>query len=484
MSAAAPVRRNDPCPCGSGRRYKECHGKLGETGLDALVARALPLHQQGRIGEAEALYREVLARDPANAIATHYLGLAAWQRGDAREGERLMRDSIASNPRVADFHNNLGLLLRDTGRVEEASACYRKTLEVDPGWFEAYNNLGLALEDLGRFDEALDAYRAAVERAPRFAAARQNRARVLLALGRYAEGWEEYRWRLLAQGLATNAPDPQALPLPPSLAGRRFELVAEQGLGDVLFFMRFAPELVKRGATLAFRGDMRLHSILERTRLITGGMRPPEQAAPSHEPIFVGDLPWLLRASVPAQFPPLALAPAEPRAASLRARLESLGPAPRVALTWRAGIASAGPARTQLKEVPLEALGAALRGARATWISVQRLPRAGEAEALSEGLAAKAHDFSASNDDLEEMLALLSVVDEYVGVSNANTHLRAGLGGSMHVLIPFPPEWRWGTAGERCAWFPAMRLHRQPIARGWSFLQSGGRILAGSTGLP
>jgi len=23
------VGRNDPCPCGSGRKYKHCHGKLG-----------------------------------------------------------------------------------------------------------------------------------------------------------------------------------------------------------------------------------------------------------------------------------------------------------------------------------------------------------------------------------------------------------------------------------------------------------------------
>ncbi len=63
------------------------------------------------------------------------------------------------------------------------------------------------------------------------------------------------------------------------------------------------------------------------------------------------------------------------------------------------------------------------------------------------------------------MLALLALVDEYVGVSNANTHLRAGLGGSMQVLVPHPPEWRWGVAAE--AWFPTMRAYRQP-AGGWA----------------
>jgi len=28
------IGRNDPCPCGSGQKYKKCHGRLsGETGV-------------------------------------------------------------------------------------------------------------------------------------------------------------------------------------------------------------------------------------------------------------------------------------------------------------------------------------------------------------------------------------------------------------------------------------------------------------------
>ena len=468
-----PIRRNDPCPCGSGRRYKECHGKLGEGAeprFESLIPQALRLHQQGRVDEAEAIYGQVLSRDPGHAVATHYLGMAAWQRGDAREGERLMRASIAFNPSIPDFHNNLGLLLRDTGRAGEAIACYRTTLEIDPRWYEAHNNLGLALECFGRFEDAIDAYVQGISSEPRFGAARQNLARVLLTLGRYADGWEEYRWRLVAQGLTSAAPDPQARPLPSSLAGRRIELAAEQGLGDIVFFLRFAPELVERGATLSFRGDARLHSMLGRTGLFAAGLRAGDDPQSSEEAIFVGDLPWLLEANEPERFPPpLALEPLADRLARLRTALERLGPPPRIALTWRAGIASTGgPVRTQLKTVPLEALGAALRPVRATWISVQRRPAAGEREALAKALGASVHDFSAANDDLEEMLALLSAVDDYIGVSNLNAHLRAAVEGSMQVLVPHPPEWRWGIEGDRSDWFPGIRVHRQTPDGDWS----------------
>ena len=475
MSSSAPIRRNDPCPCGSGRRYKDCHGSLATpTALptvEAQVNSALRLHQQGMIDAAERSYREILAHDPGNAIATHYLGMVAWHRGDPHEGERLMRESIAANSSIPDFHNNLGLLLRDALKPEAAIACYRKALDTDPAWFEAYSNLGLALEDAGRFDEALDAYATGIAREPRFAAARQNRARLLVAMARYAEGWGEYRWRLLAQGVRKTLPDSNERPLPASLSGRRIALASEQGIGDVLFFLRFVPELVRRGAIVSFTGDERLLPMLERTGLFAGGLSvgPHTRSLASDEVTHVGDLPWLLEANQPDRFPrALALSPLPERVASMRERLASLGPSPRIALTWRAGTASAGPASTRLKEVPLEALGQSVREVRGSWISIQRFPREGETAAISEAMGTTVHDLSGVNGDLEEMLALLSVVEECVGVSSANTHLRAALGGSMRVLVPFPPEWRWGVEGPASPWFPSMRLHRQAPNGSWS----------------
>jgi Tfp pilus assembly protein PilF len=453
------VRRNDPCPCGSGRRYKECHGRIepAPPTVDALVQAAMRLHQQGRVEEAERRYREILAQSPGNAFATHYLGLATWHRGEVAAAERLMRESIAADASVPDFHNNLGLLLRDTGRPAEAIACFEHALAANPRWVAAYNNLALTLEALGRWVDAVQAYRSALAAEPRFAAAHQNLARALLALGHYREAWEHYRWRLIAQGLATTMPEAAQQRLPASLAGRDFIIVGEQGLGDVLFFLRFAPELARRGARVGFVGDERLYALLERTGHFALGFG----SGASGERIFAGDLPWLLEAHEPARFPPpLALVPRADRLADARARMEGMGAAPRVALTWRAGTVAPGPVHTQFKRVSPEALAAQLAGRSATWISVQRLPEPGEREALERALDAPVHDAAHANDDLEDALAWMALLDDYVGVSNANMHLRAGVGKPMQVLIPFPPEWRWGVAGERSAWFPHASLKR------------------------
>jgi len=464
------TRRNDPCPCGSGRRYKDCHGKLeaGVPSVDGMLQRALAAHQQLRLDEAGRDYREVLARDPSNAVATHYLGLLAWQRGDVAEGESRMRASLLLDAKVPDFHNNLGLLLRDTGRAEAALEEFRATLRLDPRWIEAYSNLGLTLEAMGRWDEAVAAYREAIAHQPHFAAAHQNVARTHLMRNELAHGWNEYRWRHLAQGASPRPPDANARPLPLSLAGRSMAIVTEQGLGDVLFFLRFAPRLVERGARLAFRGDARLNSMLSRTGLFELGVGAPDAPNAGLEAIFVGDLPWLLGIHDASKGPgPLRLVPDPQRVSRMRAALEAQGPAPYAALTWRGGVKPTGPARTQLKQVDPSALGAALHGHRASWISVQRFPKEGEREALAAALGAPVLDMSGANGELEDMLALLSLVDSYIAVSNANVYLRAGTSTSMRILVPHPPEWRWGLA-PRSPWFPAAPLYRQRVDGDWS----------------
>jgi hypothetical protein len=138
-----------------------------------------------------------------------------------------------------------------------------------------------------------------------------------------------------------------------------------------------------------------------------------------------------------------------------------------VGLTWRAGLDRKG--RIGLaKGVPVEPFAHALAGVRATVISLQRGPAAGEVEAFAAALGAPVHDGAALNDRLEDALAAMELMDEYVGVSNTNTHLRASAGRAARVLVPWPPEWRWMHDPERSPWFPQMPLYRQPAEGDWA----------------
>ena len=103
-----------------------------------------------------------------------------------------------------------------------------------------------------------------------------------------------------------------------------------------------------------------------------------------------------------------------------------------------------------------------------TVFSVQRDGHFEELESASRALGQPIHDFSSANADLEDALALVSLLDRHIGVSNTNMHLAAAAGATAAVLVPFPPEWRWGASGDASPWFPGFRVYRQEPRGDWS----------------
>ena len=87
--------------------------------------------------------------------------------------------------------------------------------------------------------------------------------------------------------------------------------------------------------------------------------------------------------------------------------------------------------------------------------------------AFARALGRPAPDLAVGDDDLEDLLALMGLVDEYIGVSNTNMHLRAAAGRVARVLVPLPPEWRLGAVGAESTWFPGFRIYREAPATGW-----------------
>jgi len=96
----APASRNAPCPCGSGRRYKECHGAIdaAAAALDATLRDALAAQQQGRIVEAIGAYERALELAPDHFDALHMLGVAHFQRGEFEVALRLVDRALALRP--------------------------------------------------------------------------------------------------------------------------------------------------------------------------------------------------------------------------------------------------------------------------------------------------------------------------------------------------------------------------------------------------
>jgi protein O-GlcNAc transferase len=154
---------------------------------------ALRRHQAGRLADAEALYRQILAVQPNHAEARHLVGVIAHQTGRDDLAVEWIRQAIALNPNICAAHCNLGEAYRALGRLDEAMAAYRRALELKPDYPEAHNNLGAALKDRGQVDEAMAAYRRALELKPGFPQAHNNLGVALRERGRLDEAIAAYR---------------------------------------------------------------------------------------------------------------------------------------------------------------------------------------------------------------------------------------------------------------------------------------------------
>jgi len=144
--------RNDPCPCGSGKRFKQCCGLLEDAspGVSTfpttentgyLLYKAKAHHHAGRLTEAEERYRQILDRNPKNAEVLQYLGVLAIQRGDPSSGEQLSLKALDLRAYIVDFHIHLAQCLRFKGRMKEAQDCDSVVLSFRPDYVPTNDKL-------------------------------------------------------------------------------------------------------------------------------------------------------------------------------------------------------------------------------------------------------------------------------------------------------------------------------------------------------
>ncbi len=175
------IGRNDPCPCGSGKRYKHCCGSPGKVGTgssraaglsipDALRA-ALEHHQAGRLPQAEAIYQQILQIEPNHADTLHFLGVIAFQTGKNELAAELISKAIRITPLNSMYLVNLGTALKNQGKLDAAIECYHKALALTPDYAKAHYNLGVALQHQGKLAAAIESYRHALTINPEFAEA-------------------------------------------------------------------------------------------------------------------------------------------------------------------------------------------------------------------------------------------------------------------------------------------------------------------------
>ncbi|RZJ11949.1 MAG: tetratricopeptide repeat protein [Rubrivivax sp.] len=158
--------------------------------------RGLALHQQGRLAEAEVIYRRVLRLRPTHFDALHLLGVIAGQTDRFDEALALLTRALAQRPGSAPALTNLGNVLGNLGRHQEAVQTFERALALRPDDAKALRNRGTSLRALERPEEALASFDAALALKPDYPEALIGRAESLLTLHRRADAVAAFRQAL------------------------------------------------------------------------------------------------------------------------------------------------------------------------------------------------------------------------------------------------------------------------------------------------
>ena len=451
----------------------EGHHNLGNALLDlGNLDEALPHLQQATRLKPHDPWME---KDHGKALVQWWQRAAERQRNDSEIfhelgnvliGQGRLDEAVASYRRVLElkpgsvetFHS-LAAALSNQGKLEEAEKICRQIIQLRPNFVEAISTLATVVKAQGRLDEAVEHYSKAIQLRPHDGYSHWGRAVTWLLQGKYAEGWKEYEWRWRCRGVhASQQRQPQWDGSP--LVGRRILLDMEQGLGDIIHFIRYAPLVKQRGGVVVFECPRALCKLLARSpgldRLVPQGCYLPEYDV--HAPLL--SLPGLFGTTLdnlPVDIP--YLFPDPQQVEKWESELGSTHEL-KIGINWRGGALYIHD-RHRSASYKVFAPLFQIEGVRI--FSLQKGPGSEELEQTDFPVT----DLGNRIESFADSAAILKNLDLLITVDTAIAHCAGGLGVPVWVALPFAPDWRWVVGRDDSPWYPSMRLFRQKRWGDW-----------------
>jgi tetratricopeptide (TPR) repeat protein len=432
--------------------YPEAHTNLG-TALVALK----------KVEEGIAHHHEALRLRP-NYVEGHCnLGNAFAAQQNYPAAEQEYRESIRLRPEYPEGHHNLGTALAELGRLTEAEAAYREALRLRPDYDDACGNLATALIAQGRPADAAAIYDTILKRKPDDAEAHMGKAFSYLLIGDLPRGFREYEWRWRTRefgALPYTLPQWDGSPL----GGRTILLHAEQGLGDTLFSVRYAPLVKERGGNVVLLCQKPLLKLLARCRGIDQFTEKdsPLPALDCHAPMM--SLPGIFGTTletVPAEVPYVFPDPA------LVEQWQREFPADRVkkiGIVWQGNPDFKGDRHRSIPLARFAPLGE-VPGVR--WYSLQKGHGSEQLASAPFPVITLGSRLDEKTGPFMDTAAVLRHLDLLITCDSALAHLAGALGVRTWLAAHFAPHWIWMRGRDDSPWYPTVRVFRQRTFGDW-----------------
>ncbi len=463
--------------------------------IPALLNLGTIRHQEKSLADAEACFRRVLTLHPGEVPALLNLAMVLDDRGVWADAEQALQSALQSDPASFQAHSYLAGLLKRRGRFEEATTAYRRAIDLAPDFLptrvalvevlissdrleeasalcegilsrdsenaEALVFLGMVRFRQRRLKEAWPPYEKALRINSTNPDARLNLALCQLLLGEYRSGFKNYeaRWQSkLSTAIVRSFAEPRWEG--EDVKGKTVLLYAEQGLGDAIQFVRYAPLVARRGARVIVECPAPLKRLFQ-------GIREISTVVVHGEPLphFDCQIPFL---SLPIVFE--TTLETVPRDVPYLPRPEANSfqlPGPegsklKVGLVW-AGNPKHSNDKT--RSISPTLFGPLWTLSGVAFYSLQVGP-ASQQLAQTEG-AEWVHDLSPYLTDFTQTAAVVAQLDLIVSVDTSVAHLGGALAKPVWLLLPFVTDWRWLVERDDSPWYPTLRLFRQSEPGNW-----------------
>lgn len=423
------------------------------------------------LGDKEAA-RASYEKAAALGYAEAYFNLAKLHddSGNKAEAVKLYEKAAETSNDAAEVYYNKAEVAKTAGHFDEAITYYQHALAVKPDYADCYNNIGHILQATGRLDEAEKYYEQAIAVQPEtaYVFAYWNKALLLLQQGDYERGFAEYEWRFKTGRttdltlLYTTLPRWQG----EQLNGKKLLVLAEQGFGDSIQFIRYLRLVKEAGGTVGFVTRPELACLFAELDIIDELFIyvSDEEAARRYDYVIpLLSLPHLFKTTwntVPSAIPYLSVD--EKRYTIWQNKLKDYNKGLKVGLVWSGN--------SEDKERLDRTCGLAAYKPLAdvnnvTFFSLQKEKAAQEVKKAPSGM--QIVDLSPELYDFMDTAAVISQLDLVITVDTAVAHLAGALGKPVWVILPYNADWRWRLELSDTVWYPSMRLFRQKVRSRW-----------------
>jgi tetratricopeptide (TPR) repeat protein len=432
---------------------------------------ATALAQAAQPQAAISVARKILADHPGYPAALNVMGNSARQLGDYQLAKQSFAELVRVAPQDPESHYNLGVALQDLWDMAGARAAYEIAIGMKPNVARYYVNHGAALMKLHEIALAGQSYLKALELEPSLAEAHYNYAICCYLLGDLRTGSTHYEWRLKIDETSLSRPRDMSVPqwdgsVQPN---KTILLHSEQGLGDMLQFIRFAPAVAAMVGKVVVEVQKPIRQLLqdaypELTFIAKGDTPPPFDL---HCPL----MSLLHKLQVQLSDLPACAVPYFKVRTELndkwRERLSGKS-GRKVAIVWQ-GNPKAKVDRG--RSMPLATLLPLLQIPGLRFISLQKNEGAEQIAALPpdvrDRIETLGDDFDSGPDAFLDTVAVMANCDLVLTTDTAIAHVAGAMGRPTYLMLKKTPDWRWLLERTDSPWYPSMRLFRQRDDGNW-----------------